>query len=308
MAWNYYKTSNDPQNPDPNSFDYIAQDLEREAMLFPPSATEPSYSHAAAQVSLPDLAPSGSDEDVPSPPPRSLAQVYEISPRLDASTIAQSSSPELASWFDDEDVAPSPLRSLGATDGHKLDPPAVAKPSPRETAPPTRAKPVLDSPPAVTEEEDDGFTTVHRNKHQLGERTNSWTRRQVDLYQLYQAEFHSAFVASPVAEQDRKRFTDLFTPNEFTQRLEAKTNRIIPAVKIAHRSALWTHKSKKTMMDALWWTIYHRERAGRWYANLDARDPRMEKQRGHKHILGVLKEAWRIFSDGEVFDRGSPPT
>lgn len=313
MARIQYESSYDlpPQNQDPAAFDYIvpktAEDFEMEALSLP-SAAEPSHSHAAAQLSLPGLAPSGSDDDVPYPPSRQIARVYEISPRHDESAIWQSDAPELASWFSDEDVAPSPLGSLGATDGYKLDSPAVVGPSRPEAAPPTSANTALDSPTISPEEDDDGFTTVHRNKHKLGERTNSWTRRQVDAYQGFQAEFQSVFAASPVLEQDRKQFTNLFEPNPHTQQMQAKTNKIIPAVKIAHGSAVWTPKSKKIMMDALWWTIFYRERAGMWYANLDPRDPRVEKQAGHRHFLEVLKKAWRIFSDGVVFDRGSQPT
>jgi hypothetical protein len=313
IARNQYESSYElpPQRQDPSAFDYIVpktpENLEMEA-LFPSCAAEPSHSHAAAQLSLPDLAPSGSDDDVPFSPSRPIAQVYEISPRLDESAIWQSDAPELASWFSGEDVAPSPLGSLGATDGYKLDSPAVMGPSRLEAAPPTSTNTALASPTISPEEEDDGFTTVHRNKHKLGERTNSWTRRQVDAYQGFQAEFQSAFAASPVLEQDRKQFTDLFEPNPHTQQMQAKTNKIIPAAKIAHHSAVWTPKSKKIMMDALWWTIFHRERAGMWYANLDPRDSRIEKQEGHRHFLEVLKKAWRIFSDGVVFDRGSQPT
>jgi hypothetical protein len=288
------------------------QALQSTATHSPMSAAQPAEPHAASNLSLPELAPSASDDDVPSPPPRSPEErVYELSPRVDASAFAQSYSPKLVSWSRDEDVATSLSGSLGDGDesGYNLGPPAVAKSVRSEPAPPTNEGTTVSSPlTPPEEEEEEGFTTVNRRRHRPGVYPNPWTKNHVSCYQNCQVLFQSAFASSPVMEQDRNQLDNLFQWDEGDQQRRAKTNQIVPAARIAHRSSAWTPESRHALIDPLWRTISHREKAAVWYTRMDPIDSRNRGQAGHKHFPGVLKEAFSILNNGIVYNPESPST
>jgi hypothetical protein len=63
----------------------------------------------------------------------------------------------------------------------------------------------------------------------------------------------------------------------------------------------------KAVMEPLWETIFHREKAAAWYVGLNVRDPRTKNDASHKHFLDVPKAAWKILNDGVEYDPRSLP-
>lgn len=303
----------------------------------------PSESMAAAQLSVPELAPSASDDDVPSPPPKTPENSHENPSRLDASDVGERPLPESTPSVVGKASASLPLGSLGdvVQSGFKLDAPVVAQPSSPEPAPLTSHSaaaspqrqlgesaashvksdasaitrpylPEITSPKPATEPlptllEEGGFTTV------------TWPYKpnliipvkikgHINTYQTQQRSFEIALLKTPVLAGESDRLKGLFEWDADGHLSKLETVRFKSAAEIARGSPAWTPESSRKMMHALWWTIFHREAAGAWYACLHVKNKRVEDDVSHRHFIVVLKTAWRILDDGVEYDPGCPPT
>jgi len=155
--------------------------------------------------------------------------------------------------------------------------------------------------------EEAGFTVVGPRKLKLNVKVNSVTGDHTRAYKEYQAVFQSALAASTIVNHgDSIRFDALFTTDTQTQLVDISHDKITNACHIARKSRAW--QPDFTLINALWYTIRHREQAGEWYARLDARDERAGKRKSYQYIISVLKKAWRILNDGVAYDSKRPPT
>ena len=307
------------------------------------NAASASNAHAEAQPPLPELIPSLSNESTPCPSMKSPQPVYERFLQRDASDVGKRSEPEQTQWPVIETTASPPLDSWEEEDEVRvngLDASAIAQ-SPLLDSSPSPSDELAASPSPILfedtngaqddsgasvlvqpdlleisrstigeeeQEEEQVFTTVSRQRtHEPEARPPLWVRRHVGTYRNTQAEFQSAFAESPVSRKDRRRFNKMFQWHLDTQQRKAKTNRIVPAARIAQRAS-WTRESKEKLMDTLWQTIYHSERAASWYELLHPNDSGIPEQEGHAHFLNVLRDAFEILNNGVKFDQRSPPT
>ena len=277
-----------------------------EGRLHQSNSAGPPDAHDVVRLSLPDLTRSDSDDTDDSPPLRSPEETHELPFSLNASDVAKRSLLEPVRLTSNKTAASSLPRSLEEpNESHvRFDASDLTQPNSLEPAPLNRGGTAASTPAKSTDESE--LTFVYQHKHKLNAKVDPKTRGYDERYHRHQRVFESALAEIPVSETDRAEFTTLFKWNTHGQLMRVEQGNFKPATEIARRSPTW--QREHTLMNALWQAICYREKTGLWYARLHVRDKRNAGQAGHKHIIDVLKAAWRILNDGIEYDPASPPT